>query len=82
RVRVFDSTERNEREMLPVLHKMRETARAAGGSLAVERAPVGLRREFDAWGLTDSASFLMRRVKAQLDPSDAFSPGRFHLDAE
>ena len=24
-----------------------------------------------------AAAFLMRRVKAQLDPADAFSPGRF-----
>ena len=56
---------------------MRDAARDAGGSLVVERAPEGLKRELGAWGLKDSTSFLMRRIKRQLDPTDAFSPGRF-----
>ena len=59
------------------MRSLREAARRAGGSLVVERAPDELKSEFDVWGLSDSAAFLMRRVKAQLDPADAFSPGRF-----
>jgi FAD/FMN-containing dehydrogenase len=58
------------------LGEMREAARAAGGSLVVERSGAGLRRGFDAWGLSDSSALLMRRVKEQLDPSNIFSPGR------
>jgi FAD/FMN-containing dehydrogenase len=61
--------------------RAREAAREAGGSLVVERAPSPLMRELDAWGLNDSAAFLMRRVKEQLDPSGTFSPGRFRFDA-
>lgn len=79
RLRVFDSLERGEALSLSSLRNLREAARASGGSLVVEHAPVGLKREFDAWGLTESSSFLMSRVKAQLDPSDTFSPGRFYV---
>ena len=61
---------------------MRDAARGAGGSLVVERAPSELKREFGAWGLTESAALLMRRVKEQLDPDDIFSPGRFALGEE
>jgi glycolate oxidase subunit GlcD len=59
------------------LRSMREAARDAGGSLVVERGPKRLRRELDAWGLSDSAAFLSGRLKEQLDPADTFSPGRF-----
>ena len=62
---------------LSALRSMREAARAAGGSLVVERAPSRLKRELGAWGLTDSATFLMKRIKRQLDPADTLSPGRF-----
>jgi glycolate oxidase subunit GlcD len=64
------------------LSSLREAARASGGSLVVERAPEELKLEFDAWGLTDSAAFLMRRIKRQLDSADTFSPGRFAADEE
>jgi glycolate oxidase subunit GlcD len=78
RLRVFDSLERGEALALSSLRGMREAAREAGGCLVVEHAPFELKREFDAWGLTESSTFLMSRVKAQLDPSDTFSPGRFY----
>jgi FAD/FMN-containing dehydrogenase len=56
---------------------VRKATREAGGSLVVERVPSPLVGEVDAWGLSDSSAFLMRRVKEQLDPSDTFSPGRY-----
>ena len=77
RLRVFDEAERGGAETLKTLRSMRDAARGAGGSLVVERAPSELKREFGAWGLTESAALLMRRVKEQLDPDDIFSPGRF-----
>jgi glycolate oxidase subunit GlcD len=73
RLRVFDSAHAGS----AALGRMREAARAAGGSLVVERAPAGLKRELGAWGLNDSAALLMKRLKQQLDPADTFSPGRF-----
>ncbi|MET0623793.1 MAG: FAD-linked oxidase C-terminal domain-containing protein [Pyrinomonadaceae bacterium] len=68
--------------VLASLRGMREAARAAGGSLVVEHAPAWLAREFDAWGLSDSAAFLMKRLKEQLDPADTFSPGRFGFNLQ
>jgi glycolate oxidase subunit GlcD len=60
-----------------ILGELREEARAAGGSLVVERARARFRHRFDSWGLGDSASLLVRRIKEQLDPSNTFAPGRF-----
>jgi glycolate oxidase subunit GlcD len=62
------------------LTEMREAARAAGGSLVVECSTRSFKQRFDAWGLSDSTAFLMKRIKEQLDPSDTFSPGRYHFD--
>jgi glycolate oxidase subunit GlcD len=78
RLRVFDIS-RGAEEDAARLTSLREAAREAGGSLVVERAPAELKREFDAWGLTDSAALLMRRIKRRLDPAGAFSPGRFDI---
>nr|MDQ3747282.1 FAD-binding oxidoreductase [Acidobacteriota bacterium] len=77
RLRVFESGEGDCAEAASSLRSLREAARRACGSLVVERAPRELRAGFDVWGLGESAAFLMRRVKEQLDPADTFSPGRF-----
>jgi len=79
RLRVFDDANSNGADTLKTMLRMRDAARAAGGSLVVERAPLELKRELGAWGLCEPATFLMRRVKEQLDPADTFSPGRFAL---
>ena len=78
------SPDRREMERQPGLDAtrfslglMRDVVRDLGGALVVERAPARVRREFDSWGLSESAAFLSKRVKEQLDPSDTFSPARF-----
>ena len=76
RLRVFDEV-REQGAALDRLRGMRGAAREAGGSLVVERAPAGLKRELGAWGLTESAALLMKRIKHQLDSSDTFAPGLF-----
>jgi FAD/FMN-containing dehydrogenase len=80
RLRVFEEARNHDGALVP-LREMREAARAAGGSLVVERAPDGLKRELGAWGLTESSAFLMKRIKEQLDPSGTFSPGRFDINS-
>jgi hypothetical protein len=45
--------------------------------LIVEKAPVEVKRELDAWGSFGSAGELMSRIKQQMDPEDLWSPGRF-----
>ena len=86
RLRVFEGTPRDAGDVdhdrtlaARFLGGMREAARSAGGSLVVERATAQFRQNFDSWGLSDSAAFLMRRIKEQLDPSNTFSPGRFRF---
>jgi glycolate oxidase subunit GlcD len=79
RLRVFDNASSNIADSLTTIRRMRDAARSSGGSLVVERAPVELKRELGAWGLSESASFLMRCVKEQLDPTDTFSPDHFAL---
>jgi glycolate oxidase FAD binding subunit len=76
RLRVFGDTQDTEGASA-VLRGMREAARAAGGSLAVESAPDELKREIGAWGLSESSAFLMKRIKERLDPSGSFSPSLF-----
>jgi len=79
RLRVFEDASSNTADMLTKIRRMRDAARSSGGALVIERAPLELKRELGAWGLSESAAFLMRRVKEQLDPTDIFSPGRFAL---
>ncbi|HWW75343.1 MAG TPA: FAD-binding oxidoreductase, partial [Pyrinomonadaceae bacterium] len=81
RLRVHDIS-RGVKDDAARLTNLRETARKAGGSLVLERAPEELKQAFDAWGLTDSAALLMRRIKRQLDPANILSPGRFPVDDE
>ncbi|MFL6254582.1 MAG: FAD-linked oxidase C-terminal domain-containing protein, partial [Pyrinomonadaceae bacterium] len=76
RLRVFDESQEHDRTII-FLSEMRKAARAAGGSLVVECAPAALKRELGAWGLSESAAFLMQRLKEQLDPTDTFTPGLF-----
>ncbi|MCA1635440.1 MAG: FAD-binding oxidoreductase [Acidobacteria bacterium] len=83
RLRVFaEAATEGRPENLSSLRSLRGAATRGGGSLIIERAPENFRREFEAWGLSPSTASLMKRVKYELDPADAFSPGRFALDAE
>jgi glycolate oxidase subunit GlcD len=65
------------REAVRALERLRQKAESLGGSLVLESAPPEVRNEFDAWGAFGSAAELMKRVKAQLDPENRLSPGRF-----
>lgn len=65
------------REAVRALARLRERAETLGGSLVLEHAPPEIRNEFDAWGDFGSARELMMRVKAELDPENLLSPGRF-----
>jgi glycolate oxidase FAD binding subunit len=76
RVRVMARSPLYHQEAARALEGFRQTAEDRGGSLAVEKAPVEVKREFDAWGKFGSVSELMRRVKQQMDPENLLSPGR------
>jgi glycolate oxidase subunit GlcD len=77
RLRVMARSPLYHQEAGRALERFRQTAEGRGGSLIVEKAPVEVRRELDAWGSFGSASEVMKRVKEQMDPESVLSPGRF-----
>ncbi|MGZ8848222.1 MAG: FAD-linked oxidase C-terminal domain-containing protein, partial [Pyrinomonadaceae bacterium] len=77
RLRASARTPTYHREAVRALARLRERAETLGGSLVLENAPIEIKTEFDAWGRFGSTGELARRVKAQLDPENLLSPGRF-----
>jgi glycolate dehydrogenase FAD-binding subunit len=59
------------------LARCRDVARARGGHLAVEWAPLGVREACPVWDPPAPAVELMRGLKARLDPAGLLNPGRF-----
>jgi glycolate oxidase FAD binding subunit len=59
------------------IEALRREAESAEGSLVVESAPVALKRHLEAWGKPGEALSVMRRMKAEFDPSGLLNPGRF-----
>jgi glycolate oxidase FAD binding subunit len=60
-----------------VLAAWREAARAGGGHLAVEWAPLSVREACPVWDPPGPSTALMRGLKARLDPQGVLNPGRF-----
>jgi len=65
-----------QQQTVRVLEQLRRKAENLGGSLVVDRAPVEIKNEIDAWGSFGAAAELMKRIKEQLDPANMFSPER------
>jgi glycolate oxidase FAD binding subunit len=59
------------------LSRCRDAARARGGHLAIEWAPLGVREACPVWDPPGPAVELMRGLKARLDPAGVLNPGRF-----
>lgn len=55
----------------------RSSLHSRGGSLTVERSPLAVAHQIDAWGLDGSDIPLMRRLKDAYDPNRVLNPGRF-----
>jgi glycolate oxidase subunit GlcD len=77
RLRVMARSPLYHQEAVRALEGFRQKAEGRGGSLVVEKAPAEVKREFDAWGSFGSAGEVMSRIKQQMDPENALSPGRF-----
>jgi glycolate oxidase FAD binding subunit len=56
---------------------LRDHARAAGGELVLEWAPLAVKEEVGVWDAPSPAVRLMQGIKAQLDPKGIMNPGRF-----
>ena len=63
-----------------MLKGLQEAAQAAQGNLILPRCPPEWKRSLPVWGRPRGDAWLMREVKAKLDPNGLFNPGRF-LDA-
>src|SRR5579883_865490 len=72
-LRPVDATPR----LVEAIAEMRLKARAAHGSLVVERCPVDLKRLISVWGEPGADFYLMQRLKLQFDPKGTFVRGRF-----
>jgi len=60
-----------------ILTLWREQARVGGGTVAVQTCPSDWKSTLNVWGPTPNDAWLMREVKAALDPKGIFNPGRF-----
>ena len=80
RLRVLARSTVYPQPAVSALGRLRQTAEDRGGCLLVEKAPVEIKRELDAWGDCGSAGELMRRVRQQLDSQNILSPGRFSYE--
>jgi len=57
---------------------LRRALEADGGSLILERAPVWLKNQCEAWGsIHQEILKIMNRIKGEFDPHGLLSPGRF-----
>ena len=65
------------RAAIRVLAALRERARAGGGHLTLQQAPLGVKEAVGAWDPPGPALGLMRALKARLDPQGVLNPGRF-----
>jgi glycolate oxidase subunit GlcD len=77
RLRLMARPAVNLQDALRLLEPLRQKAENLGGHLVVESAPTGIKEQFEVWGSLGSTAELMKRIKAQLDPENVLSPGRF-----
>ena len=60
-----------------ILMGLQERAAAARGNVVLPHCPPAWKRSLSVWGAPRGDAWLMRRVKAALDPRGVFNPGRF-----
>ncbi|HKC62341.1 MAG TPA: FAD-linked oxidase C-terminal domain-containing protein, partial [Pyrinomonadaceae bacterium] len=81
RLRVISSETNDAALSVASLESLRLRAKASGGTLMIESAPMEIKGSIDAWGEAGAAAYaLMRRLKLQLDPQNSLSPGRFNFN--
>ena len=63
--------------VLPFMDAAKSLTHDVGGSLLVERCPIGLKKDLDVFCIDSSSAQIMKNVKQQFDPSAILNPGRF-----
>ncbi|MCM3905352.1 MAG: FAD-binding oxidoreductase [Pyrinomonadaceae bacterium] len=74
-VRMMEELDADTAEHSRRLKLLRMIAESFGGSLIIESGTEAMKLAMDAWGNRRSAD-LTKRIKAELDPQNLFSPGR------
>lgn len=59
------------------VEQLRRRCTMAGGYLTLLEAPLSLKKTVDVWGYSGDALGTMKALKAQFDPHNTLSPGRF-----
>ncbi|MBI2821637.1 MAG: FAD-binding oxidoreductase [Acidobacteria bacterium] len=59
------------------LGRAREELKKLNAALIIEKAPLALKKQIDAWGSARDDLPLARRLKFSLDPQARFNPGRY-----
>ena len=59
------------------IKQRRAAVEEVGGTLFIEKAPLEVRRQVDAWGEVGASARLMKAVKEKFDPQSILNPGRF-----
>jgi glycolate oxidase FAD binding subunit len=59
------------------IKELRKNLESRGGSFAVLRCPLEIKSKIDVWGSACDALQLMKRIKAQFDPTGTLNPGLF-----
>ncbi|HSM81794.1 MAG TPA: FAD-binding oxidoreductase [Nodosilinea sp.] len=61
----------------PQVTELRARCAAARGYLTLLEAPLALKKSVEVWGYSGNALGVMQAIKAQFDPHQCLSPGRF-----
>lgn len=67
----------DDRVLVEGIARLRETSRAMGMYMVVERCPPAVKAGLDVWGEPPGGMDVMRRIKQELDPAGILNPGRF-----
>ena len=60
-----------------VIRKLLERCRTSSGNLVIHRAPVEMKSTLPIWGEPGADLVVMKKIKANLDPNNIMSPGRY-----
>ncbi len=60
-----------------IVKELRRACTINQGYFALLEAPLSLKKSVDVWGYSGNALGVMKAIKAQFDPHDCLSPGRF-----
>jgi len=62
---------------ISIINHRRAAAQKLGGRLFIEKAPLFVRQQVDAWGDIGTGERLMKSIKEKFDPQGILNPGRF-----